>query len=249
MSLATERSGRGRRLALTHGFTQNSQCWGPVAGLLAEHHEVVRIDAPGHGRSGHDDADLWASADLLGEAGGQAIYVGYSMGGRMSLHLALSTPELVDGLILIGATPGIEDRLDRDTRLRADAVLAKRLLTDGLDSFLDRWLTNPLFASLPPDSAAKNARLTNRPEGLAASLHHRGTGSQESLWSRLPDLTMPVLIIVGRTDHKFLAIGEQMVTAMSGTDAELVSIPGTHAVHLERPDRVATIIAERAASW
>jgi len=236
-------------LILAHGFTQNGRCWGRFGELLADGSETVFVDGPGHGRSFHDDADLETAATLLTEAGGAGIYVGYSMGGRVALHAGLAFPDLVRGLVLIGATAGMDDEGERAARRRADGELAASLLAAGLDAFLDRWLTSPLFAGLDDEQAARAHRLENRPEGLAASLRNCGTGSQAPLWDRLAELTMPVLIIVGDEDQKFTAIGNRMASAMTGTSAELVSLPGTHAVHLEQPERAAAAIAEATIAW
>ncbi len=237
------------RLVLAHGFTQNGRCWGTFGELLTRSNEVTFVDAPGHGRSNHDDADLWESASLLTEAGGPAIYLGYSMGGRTALHAALVTPKAVRGLVLIGATAGLDREDDRADRRAADAVLADRLLADGLPAFLDRWLASPLFAGLGEEQAAKRERLTNRPEGLAESLRRCGTGTQEPLWDRLGELTMPVLVVVGSHDHKFSAIGERLIGGLTTTDARLISIPGTHAVHLEQPERTADAILSAIELW
>lgn len=241
--------GGARRLVLAHGFTQNGRCWGAFADHLARHHELVLVDAPGHGRSGHDDADLWTAGRLLGQAGGRGIYVGYSMGGRTALHTALTDPGLVEGLVLIGATPGLVSAAERADRRRADGELADRLLTIGLPAFLDRWLAQPLFAGLDERAAAREARLANRPEGLAASLRHCGTGNQEPLWDRLGEVTVPVLLVVGDRDHKFTDIAERSAAALTGTEAEVVALPGTHAVHLERPEECARAVLERIRSW
>ncbi|MGH1490349.1 MAG: alpha/beta fold hydrolase [Acidimicrobiales bacterium] len=239
----------GAPLVLAHGFTQNVNCWGRFAQLLAERSPVRAVDMAGHGQSGHDDADLAASGELLAAAGGSGIYVGYSMGGRVALHTALAHPELVQGLVLIGATAGLDDPADRAKRRAADDALATRLVDDGLPQFLDRWLANPLFAGLDDESAARTQRLSNRAEGLAASLRACGTGTQQPLWDRLGQLAMPVLIIVGDQDKKFTTIGRRMAAAMTATDAELLSIPGTHAVHLEKPDETAAAVLERIARW
>ncbi|MEX1368919.1 MAG: alpha/beta fold hydrolase [Nannocystaceae bacterium] len=228
-------------MVLVHGFTQNTGCWGKVVELLSLQLEVVLVDAPGHGKSGHDQADLHDAGRLVGEIGGTAVYVGYSMGGRMALHLALDQPERVRGLVLIGATAGIEDHVERRRRLDADHRLADELLELGLPAFIDRWLASPLFATLPAESAFRAERLDNRPGGLAASLRSAGTGTQRSLWARLPGLEMPVLLIAGRDDRKFSSISQRMAAAI-GRDATIAIEPGGHAVHLHRPHAVASRI-------
>ena len=123
--------------------------------------------------------------------------------------------------------------------------MARRLEREPLDQFLDRWLSNPLFSGLSPQAAARAERLSNRPDGLAASLRHSGTGTQESLWDRLPELAMPVLLITGGEDTKFSALAERMATAASGTAVTVASIEGTHAVHLEHP----AVVADAVTQW
>ena len=236
-------------LALLHGFTQNGDCWGRFATELARHHRLTLVDLPGHGRSKHDQADLWTAADLVVEACGPAFYLGYSMGGRIALHAALAHPEAVDGLVLIGATPGLRTEAERAGRRRADDDLARELLTIGLSAFLDRWLALPLFAGLDDEAAARPARTTNRPEGLAASLRRCGTGSQESLWDRLGSITVPTLAVVGDRDEKFSAIATEMVAAIGADRVDVVGLPGTHAVHLERPEDSAAVVADTLAGW
>ncbi|MEZ5375649.1 MAG: alpha/beta fold hydrolase [Acidimicrobiales bacterium] len=232
MTLATTIIGHGPRVVLLHGFTQNRRCWGAIPEQLATSHEVVLVDAPGHGESAHDDADLWTAAELLAEVGGRATYVGYSMGGRMALHLALEHPELVDGLVLIGATAGLTTEEERATRRAADEVLAQRIETGPLRAFLEDWLANPLFATLPAESRRLAERETNRPAGLAASLRACGTGNQDPLWDRLAELAMPVVLVAGSTDEKFTALAHRMAEAI-GANARVVIEPGSHAVHLE----------------
>ena len=187
---------------LVHGFTQTGRSWDRVAARLAERHTVVTVDAPGHGESGAIRADVPAAAALLGAAGGPATYVGYSMGGRLCLHLAVDQPELVRRLVLVSATAGIDDAAERATRRQADEQLAASIERDGVDAFLDRWLALPLFATLPRDAAGLDDRRRNTADGLASSLRLAGTGTQEPLWDRLPELPMPVLLVAGALDDE-----------------------------------------------
>lgn len=234
--LWSERTGRGRRIVLAHGFTQTGRSWGPVAGSLTTDHEVVCVDLPGHGRSAAVEADLPAAGSLLLEAGGAATYLGYSLGGRITLHAALADPDRVRGLVVVGATGGIDDHDARRERVAADEALAGRLRADGIEAFLDDWLRLPLFAGLPPGHANVASRLENTVDGLTSSLRLCGTGTQEPLWDRLGSLTMPVLVVAGADDHKFAAIGERLSTTI-GANAEVALIAGAgHAAHLERPE-------------
>ena len=240
--LHAERVGSGPRLVLVHGFTQTGRSWGPVAADLSQDHEVVSVDAPGHGGSSDVTADLLAGAELLGRAGGPAIYIGYSMGGRLALHLALARPDLVHGLVLIGATAGIEDEPERAARRAADEQLATELERDGVAQFLERWLAQPLFASLPPEAAGLDDRLRNTAAGLASSLRLAGTGTQQPLWDQLAELSMPVLVVAGERDDKFSAIGSRIAEAI-GPNTTFALVPGAgHACHLEQPDEFLPVL-------
>src|SRR5690606_22141607 len=119
------------RVVLLHGFGQTGRCWGPLAPELARDHEVVRLDAPGHGGSAGVVANLPTTGRPVAGAGGPATYVGYSMGARMALHVATEVPAVVRGLVLIGGTPGIEDPAERAARRARDAELAARIRRDG----------------------------------------------------------------------------------------------------------------------
>ncbi|HUZ21006.1 MAG TPA: alpha/beta fold hydrolase [Acidimicrobiales bacterium] len=234
--LAADRAGSGARVVLVHGFTQSARSWRVVAGELEAAHEVVTVDLPGHGGSAHCAArDLDQAARLLGEAGGRATYVGYSMGGRVCLLLALAEPELVEGLVLVGATPGIVDGAERAARRASDEALAGRIEALGLEGFLDEWLAGPLFAHLTPAQADREARLVNTAAGLAAALRALGTGRQEPCWERLGELAMPVLAVAGEDDAKFAALAERMARAI-GPNARAALLAGAgHAVAFERP--------------
>ncbi len=224
------------RLILVHGFTQTAASWDAIEyRLTALGHDVVSLDAPGHG--GHHDTHLglWKGADLLVAEGGRGTWVGYSMGGRLSMHVALAHPDNVERLVLIGATAGLESAAERIERQSSDELLAEELERDGLDAFLARWLAQPLFATLPEDNAGLDARRRNTVAGLAASLRLMGTGAQDPLWDRLREIRAPTMVVAGSLDEKFSALAQRMAETMP--DAHVASMNGCgHACHLEAPD-------------
>ena len=226
---------------LVHGFTQTAHSWDLIARRLARRYEVVSVDAPGHGDSSAVDADLPSAAPMLGVAGGPATYVGYSMGGRLCLHLALARTDLVRRLVLVSTTAGIEDPAERAARRRSDDDLAASIERDGVDLFLDRWLALPMFATLPPDVASLDDRRRNTAAGLASSLRLAGAGAQASLWNRLGELPMPVLVVAGEHDPKYVAIGRRLAELIPQTTFAVIENAG-HAVHLEQPDAFAGVL-------
>lgn len=227
------------RFVLAHGFTQSARSWATFQQVLESRlpgATTVTVDLPGHGDSEPPaDLDLWASADLLADQGGPGVYVGYSMGGRVALHTALTRPDVVQRLVLIGATAGIDDPDERAARRAADERLADHIEAVGVPAFIDEWLANPLFAGLTEDTALRTDRLCNTPAGLAASLRSTGTGTQTPLWGRLGEIECPVLVLVGEHDEKFTGLGRRLVDGLPR--AQLVVVAGAgHSVHLEQPD-------------
>jgi pimeloyl-ACP methyl ester carboxylesterase len=149
----------------------------------------------------------------------------------------------VTSLVLIGVHPGIVDDAERERRRGDDEGLARRLEGQGLGSFIDWWLNQPLFSTLDAAAADRPDRLTNTVEGLASSLRLAGTGSQQPLWDGLGELAMPVLLVAGGGDAKFTALGRRAAAAI-GPNATPALIPGAgHACHLERPDAFCDVVA------
>lgn len=214
-------------MALVHGFSQTGASWSGVAAELDG--DVVCPDVP-------VAALPEAAARLAGEVG-PAAWVGYSMGGRVVLHLALARPDVTRSLVLLGATGGIDDDAERAARRAADETLADRIEAIGGEAFLDEWLAQPMFAGVPRTS---EGRVTD-PAVLAASLRLAGTGTQAPLWDRLGELAVPVLVLAGERDAKFRALGERLAATIP--DARFEVVPGAgHAAHLERPDAFLALV-------
>ncbi|HVC66434.1 MAG TPA: alpha/beta fold hydrolase [Acidimicrobiales bacterium] len=248
-ALHATRRGTGPSLVLAHGFTQTHRVWGGLDADLARDHTVVAVDLPGHGRSAAVAADLAAGAALLGAAGGAADYLGYSMGARFCLHLALARPDLVHRLVLVSGTAGIDDDTERSDRRRADEALAARLdphdggaPEDTVAEFVGRWVANSMFGDVPARASAVAERCTNTAAGLASSLRLAGTGTQEPLWGRLAGLTLPVLVVTGGRDAKFTDLGRRLVASVGGPATHVVIDGADHAPHLQHPGEVASAV-------
>lgn len=170
--------------------------------------------------------------------------LGYSLGARVALHLGLAHPSLVRRLVLISGTAGLVDADERQRRRERDDRLADELeATRDVGAFIDRWLSAPMFATLPGVLAEQESRLANTAPGLAASLRLAGLGTQASLWGCLPTLEPSLLTVTGATDVRFVEIGRRMAEAASGVQSV---VPGAgHAVHLEQPATVARLVS----SW
>jgi pimeloyl-ACP methyl ester carboxylesterase len=133
----TRSSGDRSPTYLVHGFTQTPESWGPVTEALG----ATAVDAPAN--------TLWDAAGALARHGA-GTWIGYSMGGRMALHLALSHPSVVERLVLVSATAGIDDPAAREARIASDEALAARAERIGAEAFVAEWVAQPMFAGLPP---------------------------------------------------------------------------------------------------
>jgi len=245
-SLFAEQSGDRSTVSqvLLHGFTQTSRSWDRYIDLLQPEQSIIRFDAPGHANSTSVSADLPTTATMVAEQGAKADYIGYSMGARLALHIALLHPDSVRRLVLISGSPGLRSPSERSTRVQSDEKLALEILEIGVDKFVEKWLSAPMFHGLISTSADIQDRLRNTAEGLASSLRTSGTGSQQSLWDRLTELSMPVLLLVGSQDEKFSHIASEMKSAI-GANANLMAIDEAgHSVHLEQPHRFQSVASE-----
>ena len=242
-------------IVLLHGFTGNKDGWQALRGALAPRCRVVAVDLPGHGGTA---PSVDPSADSL--AGTAELIVrtldsldvrrfsllGYSLGGRIALGLALEHPYRVDRLLLESASPGLREAEDRAARRRADEALAELLERDGIEAFVRYWEELPLFATRARLASSVREELNRRrlacsPAGLAASLRAAGTGAQPWLGDRLGELAIPVSIVVGALDEKFRAVGAWMEARMP--DARLAIVPEAgHTPHLERPESYRAIV-------
>ncbi len=233
-------------VVLLHGFSGTSRAWdGVVARLSPERYRPVALDLPGHGSEA--DALRPITFDdcvesVLERSPERFVLAGYSMGGRIALHVALKAPERVKRLVLIGVTRGIEDGDERARRRDSDERLAGELESEPIEQFIERWRAQPMFAGEPADvsALARADQRRNRPDALAAVLRGIGTGEMQPLWDRLKDLAMPVTVVVGDRDVKFQEVGRRMAGLVPRVELRIV--PGGHGLPLENPAAVAAAI-------
>jgi len=244
-----------------HGFAGSARDWERFGDLVDRMGlRAIAVDLPGHGDSEapEDPArftieettrDLGAILDLSGLK--DAHWVGYSMGGRVALHLAIAHAARVRSLLIESASPGIERDEERAARRASDEALASEIERHEIEWFEEHWSAQPIFAtqaSLPARTRAaiREARLRNRPTALAGSLRGLGQGTQPYLGPKLSSITCPALFVTGALDEGYGAIAEQMAAAVP--EARHLTVPGAgHNVHLEQPEAFERALLEHLA--
>ena len=252
-----ERRGDGPPLVLLHGFTGSARSMAGVAAALERGHETIVPDLPGHGRSvggaaagGYEfDACIDSLVATLQAAGHQrAHWLGYSMGAPPALASAVRHPGTVASLVLLAGRAGIEDAAERAARRAADDALAARLEAHGIEQFVDEWLAQPLFATLQrlgPRFMEKERRerLANDPRELAASLRSLGPAAQPPLFAQLPRVRVPVLLVAGALDARFVAAAQDLARRLPRAEVCEIADAG-HAAHVEQPTAFVAAVRE-----
>ena len=228
-------------LTALHGFTETDETW---AEILAPLERPLRCPLlPGHGWSpcpagtslpsvAKDIARTLPAGDLLG----------YSLGGRLALQVALDYPAQVRRLVLISCTAGLPNAKERERRQSHDLHFAEVLEEDGIAPFVAWWERNPVLKATRPVSQAqadhlRYCRLNQDPHGLAGALRYLGTGAMANLWPRLGELRMPVLLIAGAADQRYASVMKEMAALIPGAKLQLIPSCG-HAVHREAAEEL-----------
>ncbi|WP_106496830.1 2-succinyl-6-hydroxy-2,4-cyclohexadiene-1-carboxylate synthase [Lentibacillus sp. Marseille-P4043] len=249
-----ERTGEGPPVVMLHGFTGSSQTWKKLVAAWQDTFEVITIDLPGHGKTNTETPRTMEKCcqdvkKLLNHLQLTSIHlVGYSMGGRTALTFAMMFPSHVQSLTLESSSPGLEDVLEREKRVIHDTELATKIEKEGITAFVDFWENIPLFQTqlnLPTNlkQEVRVERLAQSEAGLSQSLRYMGTGVQPSWWGSLEQLDVPVLLVVGSLDEKFLQLNKKMRESLPNSRLAVVENTG-HAIHVEQSNFFGKIVLE-----
>lgn len=253
-----KRGSGGRTLICLHGFLGEGSDWDKFASAFLPHSpewKLVQVDLPGH----CDEQIGWVcpsvdefSAALRGlvmtEGWSPSVLAGYSLGGRLGLHAALSFPTTFPVFIGISTTAGIQDEAERADRLLSDEALASRLRSlRDFSNFLREWWHQPVFASPAREAGDLEMFVTSRqhrdPARMAACLEAWSPGRLPSQWSALPDYPGRALLLSGEADVKYISAAARMQAAFQKADHLSISGAG-HQLLSEKPHEVARFVAD-----
>lgn len=242
------RNGAGPLVAL-HGFTLTGAMFEPLSRHLDV--ELLAPDLPGHGRSPAattlDDA-VAAVADTLERSIAPPGLLGYSMGGRLALRVALVAPDHVHRLVVVSAGTGIPDAAERRRRRAADEAMARRMNDLSIDDFLDEWLSNPLVGHDEASSAEATRsdlelRRENDTKRLAGALQAFGQAAATDVAGRLGELEMPVLLISGGRDQHYGSRMAEMARRIPTAEHAVIASAG-HNVVFDAPEELADVVED-----
>ena len=228
-------------IVFLHGYMGSCHIWKKTFTLLSDDFYAIAVDLPGHGKTQADLKNLNfdnLADDLVGLSSNISdrkwIICGYSLGGRVALYTALKYPEKFAGLVLESCNPGIEKEDKRKKRLQSDSLLSEKMQHQDMLSFLKDWYRQPVFDYLPDDLKQRiiSKKSSGQPDRLAPVLTALSQGIQAPLWGKLSGIEIPVLIIAGEKDSKYVAIADCMAGQIPNNKLVIAQSAG-HIVHLE----------------
>ncbi len=236
------------KIVFLHGFLGSGSDWLSFARKLEDRFCSVLVDLPGHGEAtipvdGDPERFFMQTVEALaGEirrvSSEPCVLVGYSMGGRIGLALALHYPELFSKAVIVSSSPGLRTEEERAARRISDEGIARKI-ERNFEGFIQFWYDQPLFATLKSHALfheVETQRKQGTPQNLARALRLLGTGNQSSFWDELLANCLPMLFCVGQKDAKYVEIGKRMIESCPETKLELFEQCG-HTLHIEEPER------------
>ncbi len=230
-------------MVLLHGFLGDHRDW-PDA--LGQQFDCLALDLPGHGLSrsvtlhqqpAFDEVADQVLATLAHHGIGRFHLLGYSLGGRLALHLAhhlaQRDPQRLLSLTLESTHPGLPCPDQRQARLASDAAWHRRMVEQPAEQWLDAWYRQGVFADLSDTARAEliAARRDNDPNALAAL--YLGTSLGHQADRRALNLPCPVRLVTGALDTKFTELARQW--CRPDWQHHVIEEAG-HNVHRARPD-------------
>lgn len=227
-------------LVFIHGFLGTAADWAEVRAGLAFPSTAIEIP----------EADCWQDGmDMICEhVDDTTILVGYSMGARLAMGctVALSESSRPRAAIFVSGNPGLSEPERRD-RWQHDVRVCEELRNLPSEVFLRRWYSQSVFRALSTCQvdALVESKKTLDIDRQVALMTTYSVAKQPNLWPNLPALKVPVAVVAGERDQKYVDVCHDMHRSITNCEVHVVSDCG-HIVHREQPERFATIVNDFA---
>lgn len=224
-------------IVFVHGTRFARGQWQSQMAALSAEFPVAAVDLPGHGSRSAEPWDLDRAADVVAEAvraldAGPAVVVGHSLGGYVSLHVARRHPELLAGLVLMGASAATTGPLTVPYRLVA--ALVARLPADRLTRWNDRLLRRWYPPEVVGATIADGYAFHTLPIAWRDVMGRFDASSMAAVQA-------PVLILNGARDPLFRSGERAFARARPGTRIELIP-RARHLVNFDAPEAVSDAV-------
>ena len=235
---------------LLHGFLGSGRVFEELIPQLSSFCNPITVDLLGHGET--EGAELHYRFSTREQVADIAKLIreqltippvflyGYSMGARLALQLALHHPELFQGLIMESGTFGIEGETERMARQSLDASRADSIM-GTFNGFLQDWENMPLFTTARSTEKYSAIQHAQNPTWMANSLLGFGSGTMPCMRKHLNEITLPVQLLAGKLDSKFIRINQTMNREIPNCTLNIVPESG-HRVHLDQPLKLIEIL-------
>jgi pimeloyl-[acyl-carrier protein] methyl ester esterase len=244
--LKTVTAGRGPDLVMLHGWAMNSGIWGGIVDRLSEDYRVTLVDLPGHGLNRGIDLvpDLDALAGRILAETPPARWLGWSLGGLVTLAAALRQPEKVKGTILVSATPSFAQQPDWQCGLdQAGREAFMNGLARDHEGAVQAFHMN-MFGSFAREAARRLETGTHGAPLPEVAVLEAGLRIlyENNLLSELPGITTPTLVMGGTRDRVVRSDAFKRTAEMM-PHARLHLIPGAgHVPFATHPDQFLDVV-------
>lgn len=239
--------GQGPELVLSHGWVMHSGIWGGVVDLLASEYRVNLVDLPGHGVNRHVplSRDLNEVAALILSELPPAVWIGWSLGGLVTLAAALQQPHNVHKAILVAATPCFSKQTDWDFGVSAEA---RQAFADGLETDFEETLKQfylQCFGAAWVDESLHRLGRPAVPDNIP-DRHVMHTGLHllysNNLLADLRTCKVPMLFLGGTRDRTIRAESFEQAAAMLPSASSCLIRGAGHVPFISHQDRFMDII-------
>lgn len=250
--------GGGPVLVLIHGLTASSASFLSNLPALCERFTVVTVELLGHGGSdAPEDASAYTAdiqvartLELLDHLSiRRFLLCGHSLGGGVAIRIALEAPERLSGLIVINSNAAAATPEWRERSRSTAKHTAARIRAEGTDFLRDSWVYPARSRRLPGEARDALARDFDRitPAGLAGT--YEALVPSVSAWERLPELAVPMLLVIGTRDEGFVKNSVAFIERLPKHLLRIVTLPGAgHAANLEAREDFERYLLEFADS-